>query len=469
MPRSYLDPPSPIVALATPLGHSALALIRVTGPGSIELAASLFSRPESLRSAPSFALVHGEIVDPAEGGSVDELLVAVFRSPAGPTGEDALEFSCHGSPAVVRRILGLLEDAGFAPALPGEFSFRAFLSGKRDLVECEATAELVAAKTETARAEAMARLVGGLSRRVWACRRSLVELLAEAEARLDHEETDTSSELDPEALRSVRNEVGTLASTYATGRLHAEGARVVVAGRPNAGKSSLFNLALREERAIVSPEPGTTRDWLEEELEIEGIPIRLLDTAGIRETEQRVEAEGVSRSLRLAAQADAVVYLVDGTAGLKRADFDFLESRPDAIRVWNKTDLPGCEAPPRGFLPLSTVTAQGFPELAAAIARAVRARSLNGAGSSGPGPGGPGESAAPAEPEVVVASERQKRLLDRAAAALDEALLGLERGVALDALALDLREAAEALGEMTGEISSAEIIEALFSRFCVGK
>jgi tRNA modification GTPase len=272
MQRSYFESEVPIAALATVPGESALAIIRAFGEGAIALAASCFSRPESLSSAPAFTLVHGELMDPASGEAVDEVLAAVFRSPGGPVGEDGVEFYCHGSPAVVRRALSLLEAVGFARALPGEFGFRAFLRGKTDLVRAEAVQELVRAGSEGARAEALRRLEGGLSRSLASARASIVDALAEAEARLDYaeEEDSPAGGLDPAALLRARDFVGGLSSSYAAGRLYERGARVVVAGRPNAGKSSLFNLLVREERSIVDSEPGTTRDWIEAGIELGG-------------------------------------------------------------------------------------------------------------------------------------------------------------------------------------------------------
>jgi len=430
------------------------------------------------------SLVHGELLAPGTGEAVDEVIVAVFRAPGGPVGEDAIELYCHGSPAVVRRSLSLLESAGFFPALPGEFSFRAFLHGKTDLVRAEAVQELVRAGSEGARAEALKRLEGGLSRALSAARASLIDALAEAEARLDYaeEEDSPAGSVDPSVVLSTRDLVVRLSASYAAGRLYERGARVVVAGMPNAGKSSLFNLLVREERSIVASEPGTTRDWIEAGIELGGLPLRLIDTAGIREAEGAIEAEGVSRSRRLAAEAEAVVYIVDGLVGLMPEDRAFLASRPDAICVWNKADDPRCAAPPEGFLRLSAATGEGLPELAEVL-RAVLAPGFGlsadagGGRSSGDGPGPEGAAsvgagrtrAGQAERDLRVASERQKLLLDRAGAALDAALLGIESGVPLDALVLDLREAAEALGEITGEVAAEEVLEAIFSRFCLGK
>jgi tRNA modification GTPase len=419
------------------------------------------------------SLVHGELVDPATGDEVDEVLAAVFRAPGGPVGENAVEFYCHGSPAVIRRALALLEVAGFAPALPGEFSFRAFLRGKTDLVRAEAVQELVKAGSEGARADALRRLEGGLSRSLETARAAIVDTLAEVEARLDYAEDDDSpgGGLDFAALLRVRDLVAELGASYAVGRLYERGARVVVAGRPNAGKSSLFNLLVREERSIVAPEPGTTRDWIEAGIELDGLPVRLIDTAGLRAAEGEVEAAGVSRSRRLAAEADAVVYVVDGSVGLEPEDRAFLESRPDALRVWNKGDDPRCATPSPGFLRLSAATGSGLLALVDALRDLVAPRF--GMERAEPGIDAAAapikRSATTVASAITVASERQKLLLDRTEASLDSALCGIEAGVPLDALVLDLKEAADALGEITGEVVSEEVLDAIFSRFCLGK
>jgi len=467
MPRSYFDSDVPIAAPATPAGESALAVIRAFGPGAIGLAASCFSKPRALESAPAKSLVHGELVDPRDGEAIDEVLAAVFRAPGGPVGEDGVEFYCHGSPAVVRRALAALEGAGFSPALPGEFSFRAFLRGRTDLVKAEAVQELVRASSDGGRAEAIRRLGGGLSRRVGALRARVVELLAEAEARLDFDEEDGAPEgcVDPALLARVRSEVEALAASYALGRLYESGALVVVAGRPNAGKSSLFNLLLREERSIVSAESGTTRDWIEAGIELEGLPLRLVDTAGLREADHEVEAEGVARSRRMASAAAAVLYVVDGLSGIDPEDESFLRSRPDAIRVWNKVDDTRCPAAPAGFVAVSALEGRGVADLSAAILSRVAPGF--GRPQEGAAPGG--SAAAAAGREASVASERQKGLLDRAAAALAAAESELGGGVPLDALSVRVREAADALGEITGEVASEEVLDSIFSRFCLGK
>jgi tRNA modification GTPase len=454
MTRSYLDPPCPIVAVATAQGAAALAVLRMAGSGSIGLASRCFSKSDRLENASGYSMVLGYLVDPENGERIDEVIASVFRAPRSQTGEDGVEFSCHGSPEVLRRGLQALEKAGFAPALPGEFSLRALLNGKTDLLRAEAVEELVHSRGEKARAEALSRLEGGLSERVGAIRAALVDLLAETESRLDYPEDEGPEGHGPAtpAIRNLQREVEKLSASYSIGRLHREGARVVIAGQPNAGKSSLFNLLLREERSIVSAEPGTTRDWIESWIELEGLPIRLTDTAGIREGASSVETAGVARALELSGRADAILYLVDGLRGSDSTDEAFLRDHPAAIRVFSKTDDPGCLSVPAGYLAMSALSGEGLSELAATLAASLR-----------------GSYPDASETGVVVAGERQKILLDRTAQALGAALEDADGGRSLDILALDLKEAAFHLGEMTGEILSGEILESVFSRFCLGK
>ena len=457
MTRSYLDTRQPIAALATAPGRAALAIVRLSGPGAIGLCDACFSGRRALSALPGYSLASGYFVDPASGERVDQVLASVFKAPASFTGEDSVEFSCHGSPAVVSRVLAVLEGRGFARALPGEFSFRAFVNGKADLVQAEAVNELSGAICETARQDALARLSGILSSRLASIRKDCLDLLAGLEARLDYPE-DEGPEDDGavrKGLVALESSLSGLSASYPGSRIRREGALVVLAGRPNAGKSSLFNALVRQERAIVSPEPGTTRDWIETWMELGGYALRLVDTAGLRESGGDVEAEGVRRSLNLAGTADILVYLVDGIKGQEKADAEFLAARPSAIRVWNKIDDPGCASIPAGWIGLSSMTGKGLQALEKAI--------LSALGSTLP------ESASQHEAQIGLAEERQKILADKALASIRRALAYLQASVPLDALALEVREAASFLGEITGEILGEEVLDRIFGSFCLGK
>ncbi|MEI6387846.1 MAG: tRNA uridine-5-carboxymethylaminomethyl(34) synthesis GTPase MnmE [Spirochaetota bacterium] len=478
MSRGYLDPPVPIFALATAPGAAALAVLRLGGAGCIEALARCFSRPARLLAVPGYSLVHGMIIDLQDGEPIDEVVVSIFRAPRSPTGEDQAEIAFHGSPAVQRRISGCLGSAGLQPALPGEFAYRAFANGRGDLVKAEAINELVAAASEGGRVEALKRLEGGLSVRLAAMRALLVGLLAEAEVRLDHAEEDGSpASLFPfDALVSARDKLAKLAASWQAGRLYREGVRVVLAGATNVGKSSLFNLLVREERAIVSPEPGTTRDWIESGFELEGLPVRLIDTAGLRSAAGQVEAQGIDRSRSLVAEADLVLHLADALVGLTAEDVSLAAARPDAIRLWNKADAKAAVPAPEGWLAVSALNGDGIPKLLEAL------------GTRLAGLVGRSRGIHPAHDEFIISSSRQRDLLERATAALGSALALIEAtmpvnhgnyrnchdeaggtGQWLDAVAVDVRDAADAIGELTGEIASPEVLDAIFSGFCLGK
>ncbi|HWR11898.1 MAG TPA: tRNA uridine-5-carboxymethylaminomethyl(34) synthesis GTPase MnmE [Rectinemataceae bacterium] len=479
MARTYLDTGRPIVALATPPGRSALAVIRASGEKAIELCARCFSAGQDLAAAPGYSMRHGFLVDPDSGERVDEIVAAVFRAPRSFTGENSVEISCHGSAAVTSRALAALEKAGFAPALPGEFSFRAFINGKTDLVKAEAINELAGAQCESAREDALLRLSGVLSNEFSAIRGEMLDLLAEIEARLDYPADDIDDEGLEESLpwlgrlSACERRLAGLSRSYIGGRLRQEGALVVVTGRPNAGKSSLFNLVVREERAIVSPEPGTTRDWLEAWIEVGGYAVRLVDTAGLRQAEEGVEAEGVRRSLDLSGKADIVAYLVDGRAGLAPEDADFISRHPAALKIWNKIDSPDCQPAPPGWLGLSAQNGYRLEALEAAIKNlldaSTEAKTDASFGALAGASTGDGGSPGSRESSVRVASARQKGLIDRCLESIRGARAGVAAGEPLDATALDVREAAGFLGEITGEIAGEEVFDRIFGSFCLGK
>jgi tRNA modification GTPase len=471
---SYGDT-DPIAAIATALGESALALIRTSGEGALEMLGKVFSRPEKLRRARGNTVVHGWIVG-AGGERIDDVLVAVYRAPATFTGEDGADISCHGGIASARRVMEALGSAGFREALRGEFSFRAFMNGKLDLTRAESIMEIVAAKTGAAQKNAVRRLSGALEREIREIAAGILTALAGAEIYLDYSEDDGvgGGEHDPmeeagllpdrslaeEALERLK----ALADSYRRERLYAQGALGVIAGRPNAGKSSLFNALLREDRSIVTEAPGTTRDWIEAWVSMEGIPVRLADTAGLRASEDPVEKLGVERSRELLAEADIILYVLNGAEGASDEDRAFLSHYKDdtaaapVLALWNKADLspppPPLPALP-ALRPVSAKTGEGIAELAGEIV-GVLEQSLGG------GDGRAGNSAG-------AGTERQKALIDRAIAALEEALALADRQEPLDLIAGELREAVNALGEITGEVSTAELLDAMFSRFCVGK
>jgi len=456
------SPDDPIAALATPAASSALAVIRVSGPGSLQLLAPLVAGRFDPASAAGHTLHRCVLKDGEE--RVDEVLLAVYRSPRSFTGEDGAEIFCHGSLPVIARLLSLLARSGFRAAGPGEFTQRAFLNGRMGLTQAEAVNEIVRARTDRARGLALRRLGGAIESRVRRAREALVDLRASLEVLIDYAEDRDADSLDPDGghgesvdLRLLDEAEGVLQSlvrTYRQGRVYQEGVTVAIAGATNAGKSSLFNLLLRQDRAIVSEVHGTTRDWLEGTASIEGIPVRLMDTAGLRDSSDPLESEGIRRTREVIGAADAVLFLVDGTRGIGEDDRRFLdgwEGPAVLLRGWNKADLPGILPAPDGFLPVSAVTGEGLE----AVQRAIAAAALGGAPADG------------SEPLVV--SERQRDLLVRALEAAARLRRAAAGGATPDLLAVDLADALDALGEITGEVTSAEILDRMFARFCVGK
>lgn len=460
-----------------------MILIRTSGQGAVDLLAGVFSRPRALRAAPGNTVVHGWIAGPG-GVPLDEVLVSVYRPPRSYTGEEGADISCHGGAAAAKAVLDTLRKAGFQDALPGEFSFRAFMNGKIDLTRCESVMELVSAKTRGALERAARRLSGALEREIRRIRDKLLEAVIAAEHRLDYSEDEFDSlsadsleeeagclprrDIAEDALRGLRN----LSASYRRERLYQEGALAVIAGRPNAGKSSLFNALLNEDRSIVTETPGTTRDWIEASISLEGIPLRLADTAGLRDPAADpvdpgnpvgpAEALGIERSRELIGEADLILYVVDGSRGMNGEDEEFLAAGRRILLVWNKADINGAPEDSRKHFPglaeVSAKTGKGMEELCRSLGALLAGPDQTGAfaGLGGTSSAGLGTS-------------RQKDLIDRALAALEEALGLADRNEPLDLIAPLLRDALNALGEITGEISSADILDAMFSRFCLGK
>jgi len=463
---SYGDD-SPIAAFATTPGKSALTLIRCSGKGSPELAATVFSAPEKLSRAAGNSVLHGWIVTHNE--RVDEVMASVFRAPKSYTGEDSLDIVCHGGNAAGSAVMAALRSAGFRDALPGEFTFRAFMNGKLDLSRAESVMELVSAKTDRGRGNAINRLSGVLKKEISAIKKQLVEVLSGAEIFLDYSEDEISADaeeiagrLPKETLaREALSRLQKLAKSWQLERLYQEGILAVIAGRPNSGKSSLFNLLLKEERSIVTEIPGTTRDWIEAWVSIEGIPVRLADTAGLRDSVDPVEKIGVERSRDLLEAAGLVLYLIDGEAGLTNEDSAIIEGLaiPHLV-IWNKTDIAPARvstAAGERLLAVSAKTGEGIAELTTAIAATITtAIAANGENSG-------------VEGSPSLGTVRQKNLVEAAVAALREALNLAEKGEPLDLVSPLLREAVNSLGEITGEVSTADILEEMFSKFCVGK
>lgn len=453
--------PDTIAAIATPSGRGAIGIVRVSGPAAIAIAERLFHgrRPATEIAAGTFA--HGWIE--AEGERLDEVLCLVMRAPASYTGEDVVEFQGHGGPAPIARVLRAVLAAGARPAGPGEFTRRAFLNGRLDLAQAEAVADVIASAGEAAARMATAQLDGGLSRRLGELRERLAELLARLEAEIDFAEDDGVEPLRGEVLgqrlAAATDELRRLIADAGRGRRYREGARVVIAGRPNVGKSTLMNTLLRAERAIVTPIPGTTRDVIEDAFELEGILVRLLDTAGIRSDAGEVERLGVARAREAVAGADLVLFLVDGSRPLGDEDAELRAAiTGPLILVVNKCDLPSVidgeavSALARGapIVRISALAGQGVGNLEAAAARALL------------GDAAPGE-------DPIVSNSRHADALARTREAVNRARSAASDRLSPEFIAADLRAALTSLGEITGETATDELLDLIFSRFCIGK
>ena len=427
----------PIYALATPFSPSALAVIRTSGTDAISLVQKVFKGRLTLR--PNGTAVHGWIVD-KNREKVDEVVALVYNHGHGYTGEEAVEIMCHGSLPVIKKISTTLEEAGFRLALKGEFTYRAFLGGRMDLTEAEAVEELVSAKGERGRKDALSRLSGSIKNEADKAKDEIINILASLEVQLDYGEDDIPEEwiFPIERVDAIINRLEKIRGTYASSRLYSQGAKVVLAGSTNAGKSSLFNALLKENRAIVSSVAGTTRDYIETECEMNGIPVRLFDTAGLRSSGDEIEKEGILRSKELMDEADLVVYV------LAPGEVEPKEKMENAIYIHSKSDI----APGEGIT-FSSITGEGLDKVVDAITTFLSRdkRSVSDV--------------------PVIESERQERKLGETIDALKDAEKA--RDCSVDIIALYFQSALSALSELTGETTSDDILEVLFSSFCLGK
>ncbi len=436
-------------------GQGSVAIVRISGAQAEAIGRRLFRAPGRQPWA-SHRILYGHVVDPRSGERVDEALLLLMKAPRSFTREDVVELHCHGGLEAVRRVLELVLASGARPAAPGEFSQRAFLHGRLDLTRAEATVELINARGRRAAQLAMAGLDGGLQRRIGGLRGRLLDQLAELEARLDFE--DDLPPLDPAAvtaeLGAVRVELEQLVADARQGQLLREGLRVAIVGRPNVGKSSLLNLLSRRDRAIVTDLPGTTRDLLESELVLDGVPLTLLDTAGIRASDDPVERLGIERSRGALAAADAVLLLFDLAEGWTAADAELRALVPEGVPllvVGNKADLVDAPAarPAPADLAISAATGEGRELLAQLLLQRCGATELQGL--------------------EVALNARQRDLAAAAATALGRSLEAAAQGLPWDFWTIDLRTAARALGEITGQEVSEAVLDRVFERFCIGK
>ncbi len=452
-----------IAAISTPIGEGGIGIVRFTGPDAEAILMRVFSPagrgPETDGFAPeSHRFYYGQVIDRGSGTTVDEVLAVLMRAPRTYTRQDVAEIHCHGGIVPLRQTLKLVLRSGARLAEPGEFTLRAFLNGRIDLAQAEAVLDIVRAKTEVSLRVAMRQLDGGISNQVRAVRQALVEALAHVEASLDFPD-DEIPKLDVVAvLQGSREQIEVLLSQADQGLVYREGVRTAIVGRPNVGKSSLLNALLRTSRAIVSPLPGTTRDTVEEILNLRGIPLCLIDTAGIKDSTDLVEKLGIERSHQALQQADLVLLVLDGSEPLQPEDWQIAElvRNRTVIVVVNKSDLVHVAEhetmrPQSPHVVLSALTGEGLPALEEVIEETVFS----------------GEVQTAELP--AISNPRHHEILHRALSQVIAAQDTVSNQGTADLLAVDLTAAASALGEITGETVNEDVLETIFGSFCVGK
>ncbi|QEK13530.1 tRNA uridine-5-carboxymethylaminomethyl(34) synthesis GTPase MnmE [Crassaminicella thermophila] len=455
-----------IVAIATAPGEAGIGIVRLSGGESLEILDKIFvpTRGESIKEYKPRRLTHGKIIDPKTNQIIDEVLVTYMKAPYTYTAEDVVEINCHGGIVPVRKILELVLRCGARMAERGEFTKRAFLNGRIDLAQAEAVMDLISAKTDKSFDVAFGQLEGSLSKEVKNIRESILEMMAHITVNIDFPDEDieeiTYKELQDSA-NSIYERIEGLLESAQTGKIIKEGLHTVIIGKPNVGKSSLMNALLKESRAIVTEVPGTTRDIIEEFVSIKGIPLKIVDTAGIRETEDIVEKIGVERSKEFFNKADLVIFVLNASEPLTDEDKQIMEllKNRQTIILMNKTDLPMVldEENIRKILPnkkiikISVLEGKGLKELEDTIVEMVYGGEVR-------------------QKEVsFVTNVRHKDALERAKTSIQEGIEAIRQGLPLDFVEVDVRNCWEALGEITGDTVGEDVIDKIFANFCLGK
>ncbi len=457
-----------IAAISTPLGEGGVGIVRLSGKDSIELVEKIFCSPKnrSLTNSKSHRVIYGYIKDPTTGKEIDEVLVVIMRAPYSYTKEDVAEINCHGGMITLRKTLELVLKQGARLAEPGEFTKRAFINGRIDLSQAEAVLDLVRSKTDESRRIAIEQLQGGLSERITALRDELTELCVNVEAYIDFPEDEieiSSTQAMLKSLEDIDKELQILLKTYDEAKFFREGLLTAIVGRSNVGKSSLLNAILKKDRAIVTELPGTTRDVIEEYLNIKGLPLRIMDTAGIREVQDIAEKEGVKRSLQSIKDADLVIAVFDSSEPLKEEDFEVIEkiNNKNTIVVLNKCDLPAAFGEDTivshlvpnaaNILNISANRGEGLEDLKVRIFESC----LKDWKEEREG--------------VVVTNLRHKIAIQNAKTSLARAVFALIQNQPLEILALELRDSLDRLGEVVGVVTTEDILNKIFNNFCIGK
>lgn len=449
-----------ICAVSTPVGEGGIGIIRISGPKAIETARRVFRArtPGEMPANTGRSMQYGHITDPGTSEIIDEALMTVMRAPATYTREDVVELNCHGGMMPLSRTLSLVIAAGARQAEPGEFTRRAFLNGRIDLAQAEAVMDIISAKTVAGSRAANEQLLGKLSAEIASLRNRLISLLASVEVAIDFSDEDVET-FSPDSLESallkILNSITALLASYEYGRIVRDGFSVAIVGKPNVGKSSLLNALCRRDRAIVTEIPGTTRDVLEEYLNMDGFPIKILDTAGIRHAHDLVEREGVRRSLSALETADLVLFVLDGSQALADEDrglFQRIAARR-TIAIINKSDLPRRLehiVEPSKQVAVSCRTEAGLTDVKSAIVEMVR----QGMG---------------AQEHSWAVNQRHKTALDQAKASAEKALASIKARLSPEFIAIDLRDSLDSLGTIIGATYTDDILERIFTDFCIGK
>lgn len=453
-----------IAAISTPIGEGAIAIVRLSGPEAISLAADVFEG-KSLKDVDSHTIQYGKVVDPVTKELAEEVMVSVMRAPKTFTREDIVEINCHGGLVSVNRVLEIMLAKGARLAEPGEFTKRAFLNGRIDLSQAEAVMDLIRAKTDKAMNVALKQMDGRLSKLIQTLRQELLETVAHVEVNIDYPEYDDVEEMTHALMEEKTKEVGLeiekLLEVATQGKILREGLATAIIGRPNVGKSSLMNTLVQENKAIVTEIPGTTRDIIEEYVNVRGVPLRLVDTAGIRETEDIVERIGVDRSRQVLKESDLILFVLNYNEALSDEDKKLFEAVQglEYIVIINKTDLEQkldleevkAFAEGKSVVTTSLIEEQGVDELEQAIANTFFSGEVD------------------AGDLTYVSNVRHIQLLKQAKQALDDAREAIELGMPMDIVQIDVTRSWEFMGEIIGDTASDSLIDQLFSQFCLGK
>ena len=455
-----------IAAISTPVGEGGISIIRISGEDAVVVAKRLYRGSKDLAQVASHTINYGHIVDPDTGAEVDEVMVSVMRAPHTYTCEDVVEINCHGGLLATNRILQLVLSYGARMAEPGEFTKRAFLNGRIDLSQSEAVMDLIRAKTDKSMKVALNQLDGDLSRLIRHLRQDILDVLAQVEVNIDYPEYDAVEEMTTKMLKEkaldIQQRIQALLKTAKQGKVLREGLATAIIGRPNVGKSSLLNTLLHEDKAIVTDVAGTTRDVIEEYVNVDGVPLKLIDTAGIRDTDDTVEKIGVERSKRALDAADLILLLIDSSAPLTVEDRELLTAThgKQRIVILNKTDLPRQVdldelkklTDGDALIETSIVKHEGMDQLGQQISKMFFNEGIESSQNN-----------------VMVTNARHIGLLHQANAALSDVLKGINAGMPVDLVQIDMTRCWDLLGEITGDSYQDELLDQLFSQFCLGK